>query len=376
VSNRFDKEYRVAERQGRRSTLKDVARLAGVSPATASMALSGNPRVSQATRAAVRDAAAHLGYVPHAAGRALRSQRVGAIAVVLPHSSEHVFSHPTLTALLEGIVSVAAENDLSTLLSTSRSEQDEASAYQRLMQGRQADGAIVASASMTDSNVIELARSPYPLVVVGRLPHLPHVTTVCLDDRHGGEVATRHLLEVHGVRRIAHISGPLGHQSGQDKLAGYRAALVAAAIAPDPALAVESDYSDGGGYEAVERLIRAGTPFDAVFAANDQMALGAADALRAHGLAVPRDVPLVGYDDILLARYASPALTSVQGDMAAVGALAATRLLSLVDGHPAPETAKLLPTGLVVRRSCGCAEDHAMAEASFHPQSTTSQQPD
>jgi len=366
----------VSEELGRRSTLKDVARLAGVSPATASMALADNPRISQATRAAVRDAAAQLGYVPHAAGRALRSQRVGAIAVVLPHSSEHVFSHPTLTALLEGIVSVAAENDLSTVLSTSRSEQDEASAYRRLTLGRQADGAIVASASMADANVIELARSSYPLVVVGRLPHLPHVTTVCLDDRHGGEVATRHLLEVHGVRRIAHISGPLGHQSAQDKLAGYRAALVAAAIAPDPALAVESDYSDGGGYEAVERLTRAGTPFDAVFAANDQMALGAADALRAYGLDVPGDVPLVGYDDILLARYASPALTSVQGDMAAVGALAARRLLGLMEGHPAPETLKLLPTGLVVRRSCGCAEDRATAEASLHPQSTTTQQRD
>jgi DNA-binding LacI/PurR family transcriptional regulator len=366
----------VDEGQARRSTLKDVARLAGVSPATASMALSGSPRVSEAAKAAVRAAAAQLGYVPHAAGRALRSQRVGAIAVVLPHSSEHVFSHPTLTALLEGIVSVAAENDLSTVLSTSSSEQDEASAYRRLIQGRQADGAIVASASVADANVIELARSGYPLVVVGRLPHLPHVSTVCLDDHHGGEAATRHLVQVHGARRIAHISGPLGHQSAQDKLAGYRAALVADAIAPDPALEVEGDYSDGGGYEAVERLFRARTPFDAVFAANDQMALGAAGALRAHGLAVPRDVPLVGYDDILLARYASPALTSVQGDMAAVGALAARRLLSLVEGHPVPETLTFLPTGLVVRRSCGCAENPTTAEASLLPQSATTQQLD
>jgi DNA-binding LacI/PurR family transcriptional regulator len=358
----------VDEGQARRSTLKDVARLAGVSPATASMALADNPRVSEAAKAAVRAAAAQLGYVPHAAGRALRSQRVGAIAVVLPHSSEHVFSHPTLTALLEGVVSVAAENDLSTVLSTSRSELDEASAYRRLMQGRQADGLIVASASVADANVIELARSAYPLVVVGRVPHLPHVTAVCLDDRHGGEVATRHLLQVHGVRRIAHISGPLGHQSAQDKLAGYHAGLVAAAIAPDPALEVEGDYSDGGGYEAVEELLRRNTAFDAVFAANDQMALGAADALRAHGLAVPDDVLLVGYDDILLARYASPALTSVQGDMAAVGALAARRLLSLMDGHPVPEPITFLPTGLVVRRSCGCAEDNTPTEASHDPQ--------
>ena len=123
------------EGRARRSTLKDVARLAGVSLATASMALSDNPRVAEATKDGGAGRGDQLGYVPHAAGRALRSQRVGAIAVVLPHSSEHVFSHPTLTALLEGIVSVAAENDLSTVLSTSRSELDEASAYRRLMQG-------------------------------------------------------------------------------------------------------------------------------------------------------------------------------------------------------------------------------------------------
>jgi DNA-binding LacI/PurR family transcriptional regulator len=338
----------------RRSTLKDVAKLAGVSLASASMALSDSPRVAAATKEAVRAAAAQLGYVPHAAGRALRSRRVGAIAVVLPHSSEHVFSHPTLTALLEGIVSVAADRDLSTVLSTSRTERDEASAYQRFMQGREVDGVIVAAAAVADASVIQLVRSAYPVVLVGRTPHLPAATAVGLDDLHGGEVATRHLLEVHGARRIAHIAGPLGHQSALDKVTGYQTALVGAAIAPDSALVVEGDYSDGGGYEAVEELFRRKTPFEAIFAANDQMALGASEALRAHGLTVPGDVPLVGYDDILLARYADPPLTSIQGDMSAVGALAATRLLDLVDGQSADEHLTLLPTGLVVRRSCGC----------------------
>ena len=361
------------EVQPRRSTLKDVARLAGVSLASASMALSDSPRVSDATKATVRAAASQLGYVPHAAGRALRSMRVGAIAVVLPHSSEHVFSHPTLTALLEGIVSVAAENDLSTVLSTSRTEQDEASAYRRFMQGRQADGVIVAAASVADANVIELARSAYPLVIVGRAPHLPQAITVGLDDVHGGEIATRHLLQVHGVRSIAHISGPLGHQSAQDKLAGYRAALMAAAIAPDPVLEVEGDYSDGGGYEAVEELFRRHASFQAIFAANDQMALGASEALRDRGLAVPDDVRLVGYDDILLARYTSPALTSVHGDMAAVGTLAATRLLSLIDGRTTPDHVTFLPTSLAVRRSCSCQAETSPAGASQEPQSVTTQ---
>ena len=337
-----------------RVNLKDVARLAGVSAAAASMALSGSSRVSAETKVTVAAAAAKLRYVPHSAGRALRSQRVNAIAVVLPHSSQHVFSHPTLTALLEGIVSVAAEHDLTTILSTSRSEADEASAYRRLLQGRVADGVVVASAATADANIIELAGSGYPIVIVGRAPHLPRAATVCLDDCRGGELATRHLLAAHGVRRIVHISGPLGHQSSQDKLAGYRAALMARAIAPDPSLEIEGDYSDVSGAQAVERLLAQGTPFEAIFAANDQMALGARDALRAHGMAVPGDVPLVGYDDIPLARYVEPALTTVQGDMTAVGSAAARRLLALIGGQEPDELSTLLSTDLVVRHSCGC----------------------
>jgi DNA-binding LacI/PurR family transcriptional regulator len=343
----------------RRCTLKDVALLAGVSVTSASMALSDSPRVAEVTKEAVRLAATKLGYVPHSAGRALRSRRVSAIAVVLPHSSRHVFSHPTLTALLDGVVSVAADNDLSTILSTSRTEEDEASAYRRFMNGREADGVIVASAAVADANIIGLARSGYPIVIVGRAPHVARATAVSLDDYHGGEVATRHLLEAHDVRRIAHISGPLAHQSALDKLSGYRNALMASAIAPEPSLEVEGDYSDESGARAVEELVRRGIPFQAIFAANDQMALGAKEALQAIGRSVPGDVLLVGYDDIPLARYVEPALTSVQGDMAEVGSAAAHRLLELIGGRSPDEPVTLLPTDLVVRRSCGCGRTPA-----------------
>ena len=341
--------------QTSRCTLADVARLAGVSLTSASMALSDSPRVSAATKDAVRLAASRLGYVPHSAGRALRSRRVNAIAVVLPHSSQHVFSHPTLTALLDGIVSVATDQDLSTILSTSRTEDDEASAYKRFMQGREADGIIVAAAAVADANVIDLARSGYPIVIVGRAPHLAGAATVGLDDSNGAEIATRHLIEVHGVHRVVHISGPLRHQSAQDKLTGYRNALMASAIAPDPDLELEGDYSDESGAYAMKNLARRRTPFQAIFAANDQMALGARDALREVGLAVPGDVPLVGYDDIPLARYVAPPLTTVQGDMAPVGALAASRLLELIEGGQPSELVTSLPTHLVVRSSCGCS---------------------
>lgn len=348
----------------RRYTLKDVARLAGVSLATASQALSDTGRVSASTKETVEHAASKLGYIPHAAGRALRSKRVSALAVVLPHSSRHVFSHPTLTALLDGIVSVAADHDLSTILSTSRTDEDEASAYRRFIQGREADGVIVASAAVADANIVELSRTGYPIVIVGRAPHLPKVASVSLDDLNGGRVATEHLLEVHGAQRIVHISGPLGHQSSQDKLAGYRNALVAAAVAPDPALEVEGDYADESGAAAVERLLARGTKFDAIFAANDQMALGAREALKARDIRVPEDIRLVGYDDIPLARYLSPPLTSVLGDMAEVGAVATRLLLQLIAGEQPEHSSAFLPTALVTRSSCGCPGDAPAPPAS------------
>jgi DNA-binding LacI/PurR family transcriptional regulator len=239
------------------------------------------------------------------------------------------------------------------------------------MKGREADGVVVASAAVADANVIGLAQSGYPIVIVGRAPHVARATAVSLDDCHGGEVATRHLLDVHEVRRVAHISGPLGHQSAQDKLTGYRNALMASAIAPEPALEVEGDYSDESGAYAVEELVRRGIPFEAIFAANDQMALGAREALQSIGLSVPGDVLLVGYDDIPLARYVEPALTSVQGDMAEVGSVAALRLLELIGGRLPDQPVTLLPTELVVRKSCGCGRPSAEAPGTSPRQSPT-----
>ena len=142
---------------------------------------------------------------------------------------------------------------------------------------------IVAAAAVADANIIDLARTGYPIVIVGRAPHLGRAVTVSLDDYHGGEAVVQHLLAVHGVRRVVHIAGPLGHQSSQDKLSGYRAALMKSAIAPDPELEVEGDYFDEGGARAVEQLLRRRVQFEAIFAANDQMALGAVEALRGHG---------------------------------------------------------------------------------------------
>ena len=220
---------------------------------SASMALSDSPRVSGRDQRSRPPGRNQAGLRP-SLGWAGAAQPAGQRHCRGPAAFEPTrLLHPTLTALLDGVVSVAADNDLSTILSTSRTEEDEASAYRRFMNGREADGMIVASAAVADANVIGLARSGYPIVIVGRAPHVASGGNGRPRRRGGGEVATRHLLEIHGVRRVAHISGPLGHQSAQDKLTGYRNALMASAIAPDPALEVEGDYSDESGAQAVEK---------------------------------------------------------------------------------------------------------------------------
>jgi LacI family transcriptional regulator len=345
---------RAASKSARQAlTLRDVARLAGVSTSTASIALAGSERVAASTREAVLRAAAQLNYIPNSQGRALRSRRAGALALVVPHPSHHVFTHPIFMDLLEGITAAANERELTTIVSTGLERDDGTPAYLRIMEARQADGVIVASASAGDENVDRLVASGYPVALIGRRPQRPTLDCIGIDDLGGARQVTEHLVSVHGHRRVAHISGPLEHQSAADKLDGYRAVLGRAGIAFDDGLLVESDYTQEGGYEACMRLLDVGRP-DAVFAANDQMALGAVEAMRERGVDAPRDIAIAGYDDIDLARFMQPALTTVRSDLVQVGRLAAERLIDLLDGEQPVPVQRELPTELVIRSSCGC----------------------
>lgn len=336
-----------------RVTLADVARLAGVSKTSASMALADSARVAAETKAAVRRAAADLGYVPHFAASALRTKRADAIAVVLPHAAQHVFSHPVFIDLLEGISSAANQADLSVVLSTARSAQDEFSAYLRITRGRRAGGVIVAAASTHDPNPGAIHDAGYPVVVVGRMPRAAGVTSVGIDDIGGAVAAVRHLIEVHGSRRIGHVSGPLDHQSSIDKRDGYMRALAEAGLTHDPRLFYEGNYEEASGQDAARTLLphlRAG---DAVFFANDQMAIGAMEEWRRAGLDVPRDVRVVSYDNHPMSRLAAPPLTTVGADMVGVGRRALEQLNRLLHGETNLAHVEF-PTELIVRQSCGC----------------------
>jgi DNA-binding LacI/PurR family transcriptional regulator len=240
------------------------------------------------------------------------------------------------------------------VLSTSPAEEDEDTAYDRVAGGRRADGMIVLGAAATDLHAAQLTRAGFSVVRFGRSPLMPGVPSVSLDDEVGAYQATKHLIEVHGSRRPAHVSGPLRHQSAVDKRDGFVAALRDAGLSLDPRLQIEGDYTEESGWKAGHGLLGRIDSLDAVVCANDQMAMGLLQSLREGGVAAPGDVRVVGFDDHPLSSYLQPKLTTVGADFVHVGREAAHLLLRLLDGESGPAPHIVLPSRLVVRNSCGC----------------------
>ncbi len=340
-------------KRGRRSTIRDVADEAKVSISTVSLALSDYPAVADQTKRRVRDAAMRLGYRPNAAGQALRAGRMNAVGLVVPHSSQHVFSHLYFMEVLAGMSRVLNEADMTLVLSTASAETDEDAAYVKILRSQMVDGVVLASFPLHDANISTLKDSPFPFVVIGRYPSDPTVYAVGIDDAGGARAATLHLLD-HGHTRIAHIGGPAGHLSGMDRREGYEAALRDRGIEPRGQYVVEGDYSEDSGRASMRALLELTEPPTALFAGNDESALGAMATLRAAGIEPGSDFPVVGFDDVRFAAHVMPPLTTIRQPMQQLGTEAARLLLTVLDGEQPIEVQVVLPTSLVVRDSCGC----------------------
>ncbi|MCA1221006.1 LacI family DNA-binding transcriptional regulator [Streptomyces sp. 8L] len=339
---------------GRRAgvTLKDVATAVGISQSAVSMALSDHPRISEPRKRAVRAAAARLGYVPNSAGRALRAGRAESIAMVVPQTGRHVFGHPYFMHLLVGVTAEANARDAALMVSTNHDETHGVAAYERVLRSQAASGAIVASASVSDPNVNRMVDAALPVVLIGRFPHLPHAASVGVDEVAGAAAVTRHLVRDHGLTRIAHISGPLDHQTAVDRYEGFRGALAASGRPCTHTLAV-GDFSEESGRAGARQVLDSMADLQAVFAANDEMAYGAMLEIRSRGLRVPEDVALAGYDDFGVSRLTTPGITTVRVPARDLGRRAAAVLFGLLDGAPPEPLHTVLPFDLVLRESCG-----------------------
>lgn len=345
----------------KRVTLKDVARVAGVSVGTASMALNDNQLVNEETRKRVLEVATRLEYVPNEIARRLQAQRTNTIAVVIPHTASHVFSHPYFNGIFLGITEVLEKHGMTLNISTSPKETDEQSAYQKILRNRSADGVIVASAAATDKNAFKLAQSGYPVVFIGEFID-SGITSVAVDDYGGAFQATEHLIKEHKFTRIAHITGPLHHSSAQLRYEGFVYALRKNQLELRASDVYEGDYSQDAGYIGMKKLLSLDDYPKAVFVGNDLMSVGALQALGEANLRVPQDIAIVSFDDVYLAQLTSPPLTTVRQPIKELGKYAAEILINrLTDTNdqntdivPTQGLQHKLETKLIIRRSCGC----------------------
>ena len=333
------------------ATIRDVARAAGVSVATVSRVLNNHARVRTETRTRVTAAASELDYTPNEVARSLITSRTQAFGVLLPDLYGEFFSE-----VLRGIDLRARRDGFHLLVSSSHANGDDLVEALRSMRGR-IDGLIVMAPDVDTSALVRAAGDGLPLVLLDPGARVLAADSISIDNVAGAEAAVRHLVAL-GHRRIATISGPAGNADARQRLDGYRRALAAGGLEPDETLEVEGDFTEPSGFAAAQRLLAlangAGPP-TAIFAANDYMAIGAVSALAEAGLAVPKDVAIVGFDDIAMARYLNPPLTTVNVDLLDLGARAVDRLVDQKNGATTRRRHEVTPATLVVRRSCGSA---------------------
>ncbi|HAL61047.1 MAG TPA: LacI family transcriptional regulator [Chloroflexi bacterium] len=333
-------------------TLKEVARLAGVSRSTVSRVINNHPHVRPQTRERVWQAIRKSGYQPHAVARSLVTNRTEIIGMVIPEAVTTLFTDPFFPILLRGATNACNAHRYQLMLSLFAPSADQQERYQNLLGNGYLDGVIVASASLDDSLISNLLHDRVLFVSVGRHPNR-QVHFVDVDNLGGARMAVEHLIHL-GHRRIATITGRPDMAAGQDRLEGYRQAMQAHGIPVEERLVVEGDFTENSGMVGMQRLLSASP--SAVFVASDMMAIGALKALRQAGWQVPQDIALVSFDDIPIASAIEPALTTVRQPIERMGSIAVEVLLSLVESSPeeeAPVHRIVLPTELVVRASCG-----------------------
>jgi LacI family transcriptional regulator len=330
-------------------TIHDVAQLADVSIATVSRVLNGSLRVSEESRRKVTAAASQLDYWPNGTARSLTTRSTHVLGVLLPDLYGEFFSE-----VIRGIDQAARVQMYQVLLSSSHADTETVLSAARSMRGR-IDGLIMMAPDEASAEAVELIRRRFPVVLLNPRSPSGDCDAVSIANFEGARAATQHLLGL-GHRAIATIRGPLGNVDSDERLRGYHDALRGAGLAPSPPLELAGDFTEGSGYRAAADLLAARPRPTAVFAANDSMALGLVSALASLDVSVPKDMAVVGFDDIAIARYMNPPLTTVRVDAFGLGQHAVRMMLYRArTPEPVPVRREVLPAPVVVRCSCGAA---------------------
>ena len=328
------------------ATIKDVAREASVSVATVSRVFNGLAVVREDTARRVRDVAAALRYAPHSGARSLITNRTNTLGVLLPDLYGEFFSE-----LIHGIDLTARRSGYHILVSRSWEGRTEIEEALRAMRGR-VDGVLLMSPHIDAESLLNIPHK-LPVVLICTAAATPDVDSVTIQNFRGARDMVGHLTSL-GHRRIAIIKGAAGNYDAAERLRGYRTALREAGVMPVRALELNGDFTEAGGYAATLRLLASSPRPTAIFAANDSMAIGALSALRESSVRVPEDMAVAGFDDIPLAHYMDPPLSSVRVPISDLGARAVEILLHAIE-HKAEHTRRRerVSTELVIRQSTG-----------------------
>lgn len=347
------------------TTIKEVARKAGVSIATVSRVLNDVGPVDERTRERVRNVAREMHYFPNALGRSLSRRRTDGIGLLLPDLFGEFFSE-----VIRGADQTAQQNNYHLVVSSSHANRAEIEAALRMMRGR-VDGLVVMSPNI-ESHLLR-ANLPHslPIVLLNCVVTDDDFDSLNVDNEGGAYQMVRHLVH-HGHHRIAIIKGSGGNFEAAERLRGYRRALEHGGAELDASLEIEGTFSEASGYDAIRTMLALPSPPTAVFASNDAMAVGALSGLRDAGMRVPEDMALAGFDDVPIARYLTPTLTSVHVSISDLGVLAIRRLIHAVrEKNAAVRQHSLLTTTLALRESCGCTNSPVLITTEEEPTNTT-----
>jgi len=332
-------------------TSQDVADLAGVSRTTVSFVLNNVTRysISPETATKVRKAAKELGYVPNASARALASQQATAIGLMMTRSPEHIANDPFLPKILGGLMDVVKQYQLGLLVEWVEPGQ-QLQTYLELTRARHIDGMIIMTPREDDTGLKALEEAEIPAVLMGYIPD-SNLHSVDIDNVQAAKTAVEHLIKL-GHEHIACISNAAKpYTSANQRYEGYKAALTDAGIAFDESLVRFADFSSQSGYDCLKALLEENDDFTAVFVASDSVAFGAMAAIRDAGMRIPEDISIVGFDDIPMASYVTPGLTTIQLPAKEIAEQSCHLLMQLMQGDFSQNRTITLPTRLIVRQS-------------------------
>jgi LacI family transcriptional regulator len=335
-------------------TLEDIAEQSGVSRSTVSRVINDHPNVREEVRRRVLDVIQISGYQPHAAARTLASQRSRMIGLVLPHTVNSFFTDPYFPHLTRGIAQACNQSNYTLGLFLVGAKEDEKKIYPRVSRRGFLDGVLVQSGHgrIGDQLIDRLVSAQLPLVIVGRPFDANNASYIDVDNVNASYNAVSHLIHL-GYQRIGTIAGPANSTVGIDRKQGYLKALTERDRSVDESLIAEGDFTEAGGYYAMQRLLPAKP--NAIFAASDIMAIGAMRAVREAGLSIPHDIAFVGFDDLPLANLPTPPLTTVRQPVHQFGVKAVEILLDLIENGIEPPRRIVMTTELVIRDSCGAS---------------------